>query len=279
MSETHNTTPTRFITAGDITFAYRRFGRSGGVPLLLVQHFRGNLDNFDPAITDGLAANREVILFDNAGIGSTTGEAKTSIAEMAADAEAFVDALGTERIDIFGFSMGGQVAQQIALDRPGLVRKLILVGTGPRGGNGMEGLSDYAIELFNTEHEPHDLMWLPIFFGESAGAQAAGQRFLDRIRERAHRDIEVTPEAAAAHSAAAGEWGLPASDQNYLRLIEQPALVVNGSNDVVIPTINSYVLQQKLPNARLLLFPDSNHGSQFQFPDVFVREVDDFLSE
>ena len=143
----------------------------------------------------------------------------------------------------------------------------------------MEGLSDHAIELFTTEHEPQDLMWLPIFFGESAGAQAAGQRFLDRIRARADRDIEVTPEAAAAHSAAAGEWGRPASDQNYLRLIEQPALVVNGSNDVVIPTINSYVLQQELPNARLLLFPDSNHGSQFQFPDVFVREVDDFLSE
>jgi pimeloyl-ACP methyl ester carboxylesterase len=278
--ETHNTTPTRFVEAGGIRFAYRRFGTPlVGVPLVLVQHFRGNLDNFDPGVTDRLAEGREVILFDNAGVGATTGEAKTTIAEMAADAASFIDALGLAQVDMFGFSMGGQVAQQIAVDRPGLIRKLVLVGTGPRGGEGMASLSDYGIELFTREYDPQELMWLPIFFGESEEAQASGAAFLARVSERTDRDAPVAPEAAAAHLAAAGEWGAPGSDISYLKKITQPALVVNGSNDVVIPTINSYVLQQELPNARLLLFPDSNHGSQFQFPEVFVREVSDFLND
>ncbi len=278
-TDTHNGTPTRFVEAHGTTFAYRRFGNPSSVPLVLIQHFRGNLDNFDSAVTDGLAAGREVILFDNSGIGSTSGEAKTTIAEMAADAEAFIDALGLEKVDLFGFSMGGMVAQQIAVDRPQLVRKLVLVGTGPRGGEGMATLSDYAVELFTKEYDPQDRMWLPIFFGESDKAQAAGAQFLERIRAREDRDKPVTAEAAGAHIAAAGEWGAPGSDISYLKKIKQPTLVVNGSNDVVVPTINSYVLQQELPDARLVLFPDSNHGSQFQFPEVFVREVDDFLND
>ena len=277
--DAHNTTPTRFAEANGITFAYRRFGNPTSVPLVLIQHFRGNLDNFDPAVTDGLAKGREVILFDNTGIGSTTGEAKTTIVDMAADAEAFIDSLGLEQVDLFGFSMGGQVAQQIAVDRPQLVRRLVLAGTGPRGGEGMATLSDYAVELFTEQYDPQDLMWLPIFFGESDEAQVAGTQFLERIRAREDRDMPVTAEAAGAHIAAAGEWGMPGSNISYLKSITQPTLVVNGSDDVVIPTINSYVLQQELPNARLLLFPDSNHGSQFQFPEVFVREVNDFLND
>jgi pimeloyl-ACP methyl ester carboxylesterase len=277
--DAHNTTPTRFAEANGITFAYRRFGNPASVPLVLIQHFRGNLDNFDPAVTDGLAKGREVILFDNTGIGSTTGEAKTTIVDMAADAEAFIDSLGLEQVDLFGFSMGGQVAQQIAVDRPQLVRRLVLAGTGPRGGEGMATLSDYAVELFTEQYDPQDLMWLPIFFGESDEAQVAGTQFLERIRAREDRDMPVTAEAAGAHIAAAGEWGMPGSNISYLKNIAQPTLVVNGSDDVVIPTINSYVLQQELPNARLLLFPDSNHGSQFQFPEVFVREVNDFLND
>ena len=277
--DAHNTTPTRFAEANGITFAYRRFGNPTSVPLVLIQHFRGNLDNFDPAVTDGLAKGREVILFDNTGIGSTTGEAKTTIVDMAADAEAFIDSLGLEQVDLFGFSMGGQVAQQIAVDRPQLVRRLVLAGTGPRGGEGMATLSDYAVELFTEQYDPQHLMWLPIFFGESDEAQVAGTQFLERIRAREDRDMPVTAEAAGAHIAAAGEWGMPGSNISYLKNIAQPTLVVNGSDDVVIPTINSYVLQQELPNARLLLFPDSNHGSQFQFPEVFVREVNDFLND
>lgn len=220
--DAHNTTPTRFAEANGITFAYRRFGNPASVPLVLIQHFRGNLDNFDPAVTDGVAKGREVILFDNTGIGSTTGEAKTTIVDMAADAEAFIDSLGLEQVDLFGFSMGGQVAQQIAVDRPQLVRRLVLAGTGPRGGEGMATLSDYAVELFTEQYDPQDLMWLPIFFGESDEAQVAGTQFLERIRAREDRDMPVTAEAAGAHIAAAGEWGMPGSNISYLKNIAQP---------------------------------------------------------
>jgi len=181
---THNTAPTRFAQVGEVQFAYRRFGNPVGTPIVLLQHLMGNLDNYDPAVTDGLAAGREVILTDNAGVGRSTGAAPDTVAAMARDAASLIDALGLERVDLFGFSMGGFVAQQIAIDRPELVRRLILVGTGPRGGDDMGQLDPDVAPLFAKVYDPQDLMWLPIFFSPSNESQAAGRRFLERIRAR-----------------------------------------------------------------------------------------------
>jgi pimeloyl-ACP methyl ester carboxylesterase len=276
---THNTASTRFVEANGIRFAYRRFGNPIGTPVVLLQHFMGNLDNYDPAITDALATGREVILTDNAGVGLSTGTAPETVAGMARDAASLIDALGLEHVDLFGFSMGGFVAQQIAVDRPELVRRLVLVGTGPRGGEGMDELDPDVAPLFGTVYDPQDLMWLPIFFSPSGKSQAAGRQFLERIRARTDdRDVPVSEATVAAHLAAAHQWGVPAPDRyDYLKRICHPALVVNGSNDVVVATVNSYILQQNLPNAELILFPDSNHGSHFQFTQSFNGYLTEFV--
>ena len=275
----HNAAPTRFVEVDGIRFAYRRFGNPMGEPIVLLQHFIGNLDNYDPAITDALAMGREVILTDNAGVGLSTGEAPETVVGMARDAASLIDALGLEYVDLFGFSMGGFVAQQIAVDRPELVRRLILVGTGPRGGEGMAQLDPEVAPLFGTVYDPQDLMWLPIFFSPSQKSQAAGRRFLERIRARTEdRDVPVSEATVAAHLAAAHEWGMAApGSYDYLKGIHHPTLVVNGSNDVVVPTVNSYILQQNLPNAELILFPDSNHGSHFQFTQSFNGYLTEFV--
>jgi pimeloyl-ACP methyl ester carboxylesterase len=278
---THNTVATRFVEADGVRFAYRRFGNPAGTPVVLLQHFMGNLDNYDPAITDALAMGREVILTDNAGVGLSTGDAPETVVGMARDAASLIDALGLEHVDLFGFSMGGFVTQQLAVDRPELVRRIALVGTGPRGGEGMAQLDPDVAPLFGTSYDPQDLMWLPIFFSPSGKSQAAGREFLDRIRARAEdRDAPVSEATVAAHLAAAHEWGAAAPDEyDYLKRICHPVLVVNGSNDIVVSTVNSYILQQNLPNAELILFPDSNHGSHFQFTQSFNRSLIDFLDQ
>jgi pimeloyl-ACP methyl ester carboxylesterase len=278
-SQTHNTAPTQFVEANGIRFAYRRFGNPIGTPIVLLQHFMGNLDNYDPAITDHLATDREVILTDNTGVGLSTGEAPQTVAEMARDAATLIDALGLDHVDLFGFSMGGYVAQQITVDRPELVRRLILVGTGPRGGEGMGQLAPDTAPLFSTVYDPQDLMWLPILFSPSQDSQAAGRRFLERIRARTEdRDAPVSQATVAAHAAAAAEWGAAAAGSyDYLKTIRHPTLVVNGNNDIVVATANSYILQQNLPNAELILFPDSNHGSHFQFTEQFNRYLTGFI--
>jgi pimeloyl-ACP methyl ester carboxylesterase len=278
---THNTAMTRFVDADGIRFAYRRFGNPVGTPVVLLQHFMGNLDNYDPAITDALAMGREVILTDNAGVGLSTGVAPETVVGMARDAASLIDALGLEHVDLFGFSMGGFVTQQLAVDRPELVRRIALVGTGPRGGEGMAQLDPEVAPLFGTPYDPRDLMWLPIFFSPSGKSQAAGRQFLDRIRARREdRDAPVSGATVAAHLRAAHEWGTAAPQAyDYLKRICHPVLVVNGSNDIIVPTVNSYILQQSLPNAELILLPDSNHGSHLQFTQVFNRSLIDFLDQ
>ena len=275
---THDTVPTRYVEADGVRFAYRRFGRPENTPVVFIQHFRGTMDNYDPAITDALADDREIILFDNRGIAATNGIARETIDDMARDTALFIDALGLSTVDLLGHSMGGEVAQMLALQRPALVRRLILVGTGPRGGEGMAALKPSTAELFVKQYERQDEMWLPIMFAPSETSAAAGRAYLERIRRRADRDTPVSAEAALAHRTAAGVWGQPNSNGFAdLRRIAQPTLVVNGSDDVVIATVNSFILQQHIPNAKLVLYPDSNHGAHYQFHDDFVAQVKLFL--
>jgi pimeloyl-ACP methyl ester carboxylesterase len=276
---THQTAPTQFVDAGGIRFAYRRFGKSGGVPLVFNMHFTGTMDHWDPAVIDGFAETREVILFNNAGISGTSGEVPTSVEEMAANAAAFVRALGLAKVDVLGFSIGGFVAQALTLAAPRLVRRLILVGTGPRGGEGMATLTPEAQAVFSTTYRNPDDVWLGVFFTPTEASQAAGRAFLRRFRLRVqNRDPEVNEKVAPAQIAAIGKWGAPRADAfDYLREITQPTLVINGNNDVIVYTVNSLLLQQNLPNAQLILYPDSNHGSQYQYPALFVADVTRFL--
>src|ERR1700678_2334524 len=192
MNDTHQTAPTQFVEANSIRFAYRRFGKTGRVPLVLSQHYIGTMDYWDPTVTDGLARDREVILFNNAGVSSSSGEVPTSFEEMGANAVAFIKALGLKQVDVLGFSIGGLVAQEITLQAPALVRRLVLVGTGPRGGQGMAGLTPEAQRIFGAAYNPPEELWLKVHFTESAASQAAGREFLERISRRTeNREPEV----------------------------------------------------------------------------------------
>jgi pimeloyl-ACP methyl ester carboxylesterase len=281
MIHTHQTAPTQFIEARGIRFAYRRFGKPDGVPLVFNQHFTGTMDHWDPAVTDGLATEREIILFNNAGVSSSSGEVPTSFERMAANAVSFIKALGLTKVDVLGFSIGGFVAQEITLQAPDLVRRLVLVGTGPRSGEGMATLTPEAQEIFGATYNEPDHLWLRVHFTRSDKSQAAGREFLKRFRLRAeNRDPEVNEKVAPAQIEAIGKWGATREKPfEYLKSIRQPALVVNGGNDVIIYPVNSFILQQHLPNAQLILYPDANHGSQYQYPDLFVRHVSLFLTE
>jgi pimeloyl-ACP methyl ester carboxylesterase len=273
---THQTAPTQFVEANGIRFAYRRFGKPGGAPLVFNQHFRGTMDYWDPAVTDGLARNREVILFNNAGVSSTSGKVPTSIQEMGANAIAFIKALGLIKVDVLGFSIGGMVAQEITAQAPDLVRRLILVGTGPRGS---DMSTSRSAEIFAGAYDPPEHLWLAVHFSPSPSGRAAGFAFLKRKLLRRDRDPEVSEEAAAAQREALTKYYAPAeSVLDYLKEVRQPTLIVQGSNDVIVPTVNSYVLQQNLPNAELIVYPDANHGSFYQYPELFVSDADQFLS-
>ena len=281
IQHSHQTAPTQFVDAAGIRFAYRRFGKTGGAPLVFNMHFTGTMDHWDPAVTDGLAHDREVILFDNAGISRSSGEAPNSVEAMAANAAAFIKALGLAKVDVLGFSLGGLIAQELALNEPQLVRRLILVGTGPRSGEGMASLTPEAQQIFGARYDEPDQLWLKVFFTASEVSQAAGRAYLKRFRLRVDdRDPEVSDRVAPAQLEALAKWGAPREKPfEYLKAIAQPTLVVNGGTDVIVYSVNSWILQQHLPNAQLILYPDANHGSQYQYPERFVRHVSLFLSE
>ena len=276
----HETAPTRFVEASGISFAYRRFGDGEGLPLLFCQHFTGTMDNWDPLVTNTLAQGREVILFNNQGVGSSSGKTPDSVQAMSTDALVFVDALGLKHFDLLGFSIGGMIAQQMVLDRPKLVRRLILAGTGPEGGERIDlGLPPSSAVLPDASLSNFEKQ-LRLFFAPTETSQAAGRAYQER---RGWRKSDVDPsvissDVAKAQAIAIKSWGVPKGER-YAKLkeIKQPALVFDGIDDVMIPTINSYILAQHLPDARLILYPDSGHGALFQYPDQFCAEAKLFL--
>jgi len=274
------TAPTQFIETSLETYAYRRFGAGAAPPLVCLQHFTGTLDNWDPAVTDPLAQGREVILFESGGLGRSTGEVPTTIPGMAAHLLAFADALGLTQIDLLGFSLGGMVAQQVALDHPSLVRKMLLVGTAPEGGEDIMHLEKPELQkiLGDPTLSGYQVL-VKLFFTPSASSQAAGQAFATRLAARTEdREPVSGPKVAQAQIAAFRAWERVDGERfGKLRRITQPCLVVNGVFDQMIPVRNSYMLGEHLSNATLLTYPDAGHGSLFQFHDSFVQQAILFL--
>jgi pimeloyl-ACP methyl ester carboxylesterase len=274
---THNTAETSVVEAEGTEFAYRRFGRPAELPLIMLQHFRGNLDNWDPALTDALAAEREVILVDYAGVGSSTGEPSRTIASMARQMIAFVGALGLVEIDLLGFSIGGFVAQEMALVRPTLVRRLVLAATGPKGAPGMHGWREDIAAAARGESKPENLLY--IMFAHTDASQAKGIEFLGRFMQRQEgRDAPTSDAARDAQYDAIVEWGIPDhAALQRLTGIKSPTLVIQGDGDLMIPTKLSHLMAGLIPDARIRIYPDAAHGFLFQYPAEVAVEISRFL--
>ena len=274
---THETVPTQFVEAEGTRYAYRRFGKAGTVPLLFLQYFNSNMDGWDPAVTNSLAADHEVILFDNAGVAASGGETPYTVVEMAHHCVAFCRALDLKAIHIVGFSLGGMIAQQLALDHPHLVQRLILLGTAPRGGEGLT-----FTELSAEEQADPVAFLLGAFFSPSEASQAAGREYVKRLESRKEdRDLPVSRESAVAQLAAIREWGIiPPSDRyTTLKNITHPTLIIHGNKDVVVAPINALILAEHLPNAQLIVYADSSHGTHYQHAKMFLEHVKLFLSD
>ena len=274
------TAPTQFAQAADgVTYAYRRFGRTSDVPLLLLQHFRGNIDNWDPAFIDALAAEREVILVDYAGVSSSTGLPAHTVAETARQVIAFADAVGLTKTDLLGFSLGGFVAQDVALTRPALVHRLVLAGTGPQGAPGTHGWrQDIADHARADNPGGEDLLY--IFFAHTETSQTKGVEFLGRFLRRTEgRDPASSLAVRDAQYDAVLDWGIPDHGAlQRLTAIKTPTLIIQGDNDLMIPTRLSHLMAGLIPDATLRIYPDAAHGSLFQYPEEAAADVNTFLS-
>lgn len=272
---TLETAPTRYVESHGIRFAYRRLGPSTGTPLILLQHFSGNIDAWDPAVVNALAAERPVIAFDNAGVGLSTGQTPDNVATMARDAVDFINALGLSEVDLLGFSLGGCVAQQIAAEHGRLVRKLILVGTAPKGGE--EHLLAVLQEAFSQTDAPDPR--LPLFFTKSSASRSSGLAFLNRTQLRKDaRDTDNGSAVTDPQAKALITWcATPDPEHAILRAIRQPTLVASGSHDTMLPANNAYAVFKEISNAQLVLYPDSGHGALFQHHATFVSHVQTFL--
>jgi pimeloyl-ACP methyl ester carboxylesterase len=275
-ARTYEDAPTETIDIGDTTFSYRDVGTAAGVPVVFLNHLAAVLDNWDPRVVDGIAAQHRVITFDNRGVGASGGTTPTSVAAMADDAIVFIRALGFEQVDLLGFSLGGMISQEIAVRQPQLIRKLILAGTGPAGGVGIDKvtrvtMSDTTKALLTGKDPKENL-----FFTRTAHGRAAAKRFVARLKERTtDRDKSISPLAFRAQLKAIHAWGVqqPAD----LSGVRQPVFVANGDDDRMVPTSNSHDLARRLPNAQLKIYPDAGHGGIFQFHDEFVAEALEFL--
>ena len=267
---------TRIINAGGVEFAYRQLGPSRGVPVVFLTHLAAVLDNWDPRVVDGIAAEHRVIVFDNRGVGASSGATPASIEEMASDAVAFIRALGFDQIDLFGFSLGGMIAQIIAQRQPHLVRKMIIAGTGPAGGDGIDKVTritylDTARALL-TRQDPKQFL----FFTRTLNGRRAGKQFLARLTERAtDRDKAISVRSFRAQLKAIHRWGQ--QQPTDLARIHQPVLVMNGDSDRMVPTKNTVDLHRRLPNSQLVIYPDAGHGGVFQFHEDFVKRALEFL--
>jgi pimeloyl-ACP methyl ester carboxylesterase len=275
-NQTHETAPTQFVEADGLRFAYRRFGKAGGAPLVFMQYFDANMDGWDPAMVNGFAADYDVVLFDNAGVASSSGETPSTVSAMTLHCVLFCRALGFAKIIVVGFSLGGMIAQQLACDYPEFVEQLILLGTGPRGGEGMT-----FTELSAEEQADPISFLMAAFFTSSEQSRAAGRAFVERMSGRqTGRDLPVSTKTAEAQLKAIREWGaIPPSDRySSLKGITHPVLIVHGSKDIVVMPINAFILAEHLPNAQLIIYPDSSHGAHYQHGHLFLRHAKLFLS-
>lgn len=271
------TAPTEYVEATGVRFAYRRLGKSKGTPLIFLQHFTGTMDSWDPAVANGLAESRPVIVFNNTGVGTSTGVTPDNVAQMAADAEQFIAALGFAQVDLLGFSLGGFVAQLLAANVPGLVRKMILAGAAPQGGE--EHLLKVVEEAFSHREAPD--VRLPLFFTSSEASQAAGRAFLKRASVRTqNRDQESGQAISDPQAKALIDWCATRDPKHsILGAIDQPVLVLSGSDDTMLPDSNAYLMFKQLKNAQLILYPDAGHGALFQYCERFVDHAQLFLNE
>jgi pimeloyl-ACP methyl ester carboxylesterase len=268
--------PTRTVDIGGTAFAYRRLGQDGGTPVVFLNHLGAVLDNWDPRVVDGIAAAHQVITFDNRGVGASQGTTPRSVAAMARDAIAFIRALGHDQVDLLGFSLGGFVAQVIAEEQPRLVRRMILAGTGPAGGEGIDKVTRVtvldSISAVLTFKDPKE----NLFFTRTANGKAAGRRFVNRLKERTgDRDKPISVTTFRNQLKAIHAWGL--QHPSDLTTVRHPVLVANGAHDRMVPSANSTDLARRLPNAQLTLYPDAGHGGIFQYHEQFVAEALKFL--
>jgi len=274
---TWKTTPTKTIGVNGTTFAYRELGEATGVPVVFLHHFTAVLDDWDPRVLDGVAAEHHVIAFDNRGVGATGGRVPTDIEHMGADAIAFIRALGYDQVDLIGFSLGGAVAQMVALQAPDLVRRVVLAGTGPRGGGGIWKMpfivgSAYT-KAFLTRKDPRHFL----FFPRTKAGKRAANAYFDRLAERTtDRDRPISSQARLAQLRAITGAGLHAADD--LSKITVPVFVANGDHDLMVASALSKDMAARLPDSRLRIYPDSGHGGIFQYHQEFVPEVLSFLA-
>ncbi|OHV43500.1 alpha/beta hydrolase [Pseudofrankia sp. BMG5.36] len=267
---------TRTVSAGGVGFAYRELGPETGVPVVFLTHLAAVLDNWDPRVVDGIATRHRVITFDNRGVGASTGSTPNTIQAMAEDAVMFIRALGLDKVDLLGFSMGGMIAQVIARDEPQLVRKMIIAGTGPAGGEGIKNVTRLShldtVRGLLTLQDPKQFL----FFTRTPDGRRAGKEFLARLKERTeNRDKAISLRSYGAQLKAIHRWGL--EQPSDLSVIHQPVLVANGESDRMVPTKNSADLARRLPDSELVIYPDAGHGGIFQFHGQFVEKALEFL--